>query len=111
MADKKIIAVMGATGAQGGGLIQAILSDPTGGFTARAITRDVNSDKAKALAAKGVEVVAADIDNEESLKKALAGAYGAYCVTFFWAHFSPEKRKMPTPRRWPRPPRRRASST
>jgi uncharacterized protein YbjT (DUF2867 family) len=82
---------MGATGAQGGGLVKAIMADKSGEFTARAITRDVNSDKAKALAALGAEVVAADIDNEESLKKAFAGAYGAYCVTFFWAHFSPEK--------------------
>ena len=91
MADKKIIAVMGATGAQGGGLVQAILSDPSGQFAARAITRDVNSDKARALAKRGADVVTADIDNEESLKKAFAGAYGAFCVTFFWEHFSPEK--------------------
>src|SRR5438034_11177531 len=91
MAEKKIIAVMGATGSQGGGLVQAILNDPTGGFAARAITRDVNSEKAKALRSRGAEVVAADIDNEESLKKAFAGTYGAYCVTFFWAHFSPER--------------------
>ena len=91
MADKKIIAVMGATGSQGGGLVQAILADPSGGFQARAITRDVNSDKAKALAKQGVEVVAADLDNQESINRAFAGAYGAYCVTFFWAHFSPEK--------------------
>ena len=73
MADKKIIAIMGATGAQGGGLAEAILSDPNGGFAVRAITRDVNSDKAKALQAKGAEVVAADIDDVESLKKAFAG--------------------------------------
>jgi uncharacterized protein YbjT (DUF2867 family) len=91
MADKKIIAVMGATGAQGGGLIRAILSDPNGGFAARAITRDVNSDKAKELAKLGAEVVAGDVDDPESLKKAFQGAYGAFCVTFFWAHFSPEK--------------------
>jgi uncharacterized protein YbjT (DUF2867 family) len=91
MPDKKIIAVVGATGAQGGGLVRAILSDPGGGFVARAITRDTNSDKAKELARLGAEVVAADIDDVESLKKAFAGAYGAYCVTFFWAHFSPEK--------------------
>ena len=39
MADKKIIAVVGATGAQGGGLVRAILADPAGGFVARAITR------------------------------------------------------------------------
>ena len=40
MADKKIIAVVGATGAQGGGLARAI--DPNGGFACRAITRDPN---------------------------------------------------------------------
>jgi uncharacterized protein YbjT (DUF2867 family) len=91
MADQKIIAVFGATGAQGGGLVRAILRDPQTGFTARAITRDVNSEKAKALAKIGAEVVSADIDNPETVKKAVDGAYGAYCVTFFWAHFSPEK--------------------
>ncbi len=93
MAEKKIIAVLGATGAQGGGLVRAILSDPSGGFTARAITRDVNSDKAKALQALGAEVVAGDVDDEASLQRAFAGAYGAYCVTFFWAHFSPDREK------------------
>src|ERR1700730_14985588 len=91
MADQKIIAVFGATGAQGGGLVRAILRDPQTGFTARAITRDVNGEKAKALAKMGAEVVSADMDNPETVKKALDGAHGAYCVTFFWAHFSPEK--------------------
>lgn len=91
MAEKKIIAVVGATGAQGSGLVRAIQSDPSGGFTARALTRDVNSARAKALAGLGAEVVVADVDDVESLKRAFAGAYGAYCVTFFWAHFSPEK--------------------
>ena len=91
MADRKIIAVLGATGAQGGGLVRAILADPQGGFAARALTRNVNSDKARELARLGAEVVAADVDSEESLKKAFAGAYGAFCVTFFWDHFSPEK--------------------
>ena len=93
MAEKKIIAVVGATGAQGGGLVRAILSDKGGPFAARAITRDVNSDKAKELAKLGAEVVAADVDDVESLKRAFKGAYGAYCVTFFWEHFSPEKEK------------------
>ena len=93
MSDKKIIAVLGATGAQGGGLVRAILDDPGGGFIVRAITRDVNSDKARALAKSGAEVVAADIDDEASLTAALKGAYGAYFVTFFWAHFSPGKEK------------------
>jgi len=91
MTQRKIIAVAGATGAQGGGLVRAIQADPNGGFVARAITRDVNSDKARALAALGAEVVAADLDDEKSLERAFAGAYGAFCVTFFWAHFSPEK--------------------
>jgi uncharacterized protein YbjT (DUF2867 family) len=91
MAGKKIIVVVGATGAQGGGVARAILSDPAGGFTARVLTRDANSDKAKELAKRGAEVVAADVDDVESLKRAFQGAYGAYCVTFFWAHFSPEK--------------------
>jgi len=91
MSDKKVIAVLGATGAQGGGLVRAILSDKSGGFTARALTRDVNSDKAKALANMGAEVVAVDVDNHESLRKAFEGAYGVYAVTFFWDHYSPEK--------------------
>ncbi len=91
MADKRIIAVIGATGAQGGGLARAILSDPNGGFAVRAVTRNVNSDKAKALAKLGAEVVAADADDEASLERAFKGVYGAFCVTFFWEHFSPEK--------------------
>ena len=53
----RIIAVVGATGAQGGGLVRAILADPERRFRARAITRDPNSDKASALAALGAEVV------------------------------------------------------
>jgi uncharacterized protein YbjT (DUF2867 family) len=91
MADKKIIAVFGATGAQGGGLARAILRDPQGGFGVRAITRHVDSDKARELAKMGAQVVAADIDDPSTVEKALDGAHGAYCVTFFWAHFSPEK--------------------
>lgn len=89
--SKKIIVVFGATGAQGGGLVRAILNDKNSEFTVRAVTREVNSDKAKALAAMGAEVVSADIDSKESIAAALKGAYGAYFVTFFWAHFSPEQ--------------------
>ena len=91
MADKKIVAVVGATGAQGGGLVRAIQADAAGPLTARAITRDPGSDRARELAELGAEIVAADVDDAESLKGAFAGAHGAYCVTFFWAHFSPEK--------------------
>ncbi len=93
MSDRKIIAIVGATGAQGGGLARAILAAPESGFAVRAITRDPTSAAAKALAAAGAEVVAADIDDEASLTAALKGAYGAFFVTFFWAHFSPDKEK------------------
>ncbi len=91
MSSKKIITVFGATGAQGGGLVRAILNDANSEFSVRAVTRDTASDKAKELASLGAEVVAADIDDEASMKKALEGAYGAYFVTFYWSHFSPEK--------------------
>jgi len=91
MEEKKIIAVLGATGAQGGGLAYAILSDKNSPFKVRAITRKLDSDKAKALAKAGAEVVSADLDDVESLKKAFAGAYGVYGVTNYWEHFSPEK--------------------
>ena len=90
MASKKIITVFGATGAQGGGLVRSILNDKNGEFAARAVTRNINSEKAKALAALGAEVVAGDVDDADSVDKALEGAYGAYFVTFFWNHFSPE---------------------
>jgi uncharacterized protein YbjT (DUF2867 family) len=91
MASKQIIAVVGATGAQGGGLVRAILDDPSGRFAARAITRDVESADARELARLGAEVVAADLDDVDSVERAFAGAHGAFCVTFFWDHFSPEK--------------------
>jgi uncharacterized protein YbjT (DUF2867 family) len=91
MADAKIIAVVGATGAQGGGVVRAILADPSGGFAVRALTRDPGSEKAQELAKLGAEVVKADLDSASSLRTAFDGAYGAYCVTFFTAHFVPEK--------------------
>ncbi len=91
MSEKKIIAVVGATGAQGGGLVDAILSDPDSPFAVRALTRDASSDRSKALAARGAEVVEADVSDQDSLDRAFAGAYGAFCVTFFWEHFSPDQ--------------------
>jgi len=91
VANAKLIAVVGATGAQGGGLVRAILADPSGAFRARAITRKANGEKADGLRKLGVEVVEADLDNEASLAKAFEGAYGAYCVTNFWEHFTPAK--------------------
>lgn len=91
MSQKKIITVFGATGAQGGGLARAILQDPNSEFTVRAVTRAAHSDKARELAALGAEIIEGDVDDQASIRKALDGAYGAFFVTFFWAHFSPEK--------------------
>ena len=87
----RIITVFGATGAQGGGLARALLADPAGGFTVRAVTRKPDSDAGRALASAGAEVVAADLDDVASVQRAMNGAHGAFCVTNFWEHFSPEK--------------------
>jgi uncharacterized protein YbjT (DUF2867 family) len=83
--------VVGATGSQGGGLVRAILQDPQQSFAVRAVTRDASAEKARALASLGAEVVAANVDDAESMRRAFAGCYAAYCVTFFWEHFSPER--------------------
>lgn len=91
MTDTKTIAVIGATGAQGGGLVRAILDDPEGAFQARGITRNTGSDRARTLADLGAEMVEADLDDQASLERAFAGCHGAFCLTNFWEHFSPEK--------------------
>ena len=91
MPDQKIIAVVGATGAQGGGLVRAILADPEHRFAVRAITRNPDSDAARALAEAGAEVVAGDADDPATLEAAFAGAYGAFLVTNFWEHFSTDR--------------------
>lgn len=76
------IAVVGATGAQGGGVVDALLA--RGKFAVRAFTRNPDSDRAKALAERGVEVVHADLQQPETLQAAFDGAYGAFVVTNFW---------------------------
>jgi len=86
---KNLIAVTGATGLQGGSVIRFLLDD--GGFAVRAVTRNVESPKAKELAAKGVEVVQANQDDPASLKKAFEGAYGVFGLTTFWEHFDMDK--------------------
>ncbi|MDQ3646284.1 MAG: NmrA/HSCARG family protein [Actinomycetota bacterium] len=91
MAEKRVIAVVGATGAQGGGMARSILDDPEGRFACRALTRDPGSDAARALAQRGAEVVRADLDDQESLAKAFEGVYGAFCMTNFFEHFSADK--------------------
>lgn len=91
MAERKIIAVVGATGAQGGGLARAILADPQGGLAVRALTRNPSSDAARELARLGAEVVGADLDEPATLVEAFRGAHGAFCVTNFWEHLSPDR--------------------
>ncbi len=89
--NKKLITVFGATGAQGGGLARTILADTSGNFAVRAVTRKPDSNAAQALSAAGAEVVVADLDNAASVAGAVQGAYGAFCITNFWEHFSPDK--------------------
>lgn len=91
MAAVKVIAVIGALGAQGGALVEAILADASGQYKVRAITRKTTSDKAVALAARGVDVVSADLEDVASLQAAFAGAHGVFAITNFWEHFSGEK--------------------
>lgn len=91
MTDQKIVAVVGATGQQGGGLVRATLEERDPAFRVRAITRDVGSAKARELARLGVEVVRADLDDEESLKEAFEGAYAAFLLTNYWEHLSADR--------------------
>jgi len=91
MTGRLTIAVVGATGAQGGGLARAILDDPEGRYSCRALTRSPASDAARALADRGADVVRADLDDRNSLIEAFRGATNAFCMTNFFEHFSPEK--------------------
>ncbi|XP_004577778.2 nmrA-like family domain-containing protein 1 [Ochotona princeps] len=89
MASKKVIAVFGATGAQGGSVARALLDAKH--FAVRALTRDVTKPSALALKDLGAEVMKCDLDNKVSLVTALKGVYGAFLVTNFWEHLSQEK--------------------
>ena len=84
--DKRVVAVVGATGRQGGGLVRSIAADPDSRFTVRALTRDADSPRAKELAGLGAEVVTADLDDPASVEAAFTGAYGAFCVTAAQEH-------------------------
>lgn len=90
-AVRPVIAVFGATGAQGGGLARALLRDPWRRFSVRALTRQPGARAARALAQAGADVVVADLDRPGTLAPALAGADGVFAVTDFWEHFSPER--------------------
>ena len=79
---KSIITVIGGTGLQGGGVVNALLA--RGEFKVRVASRDPASDAARALASRDVEVVHADLLDPGSLVAAFEGAYGAFVVTNFW---------------------------
>ena len=79
--SNRTILVTGATGQQGGALVNELAGK---GFALRAMTRNPESDKAKALRAKGVEVVQGDLNDDASLKKALQGAWGVFAVQNTW---------------------------
>ena len=87
----RMITVFGATGAQGGGLARAILTDPQQRFRVRAVTRKPDSPAARALSEIGADIAVADLDDATSVRRAMDGAHGAFCVTNFWEHFSPDK--------------------
>lgn len=106
---KKIITVFGATGNQGASVVNTFLGDSkvNSDWSVRGVTRDVSSDRAKALATKGVEVVAvsclrpasqiigsvslltiwaiqADVGDKASLVKAMTGASAVFAMTNYW---------------------------
>ena len=76
------INVINKSGAQGGSVVNALLA--TGQYKVRGLTRKPDSDKAKALASKGVEVVKCDLSVKEDVKNALKDADIAWIVTNFW---------------------------
>jgi uncharacterized protein YbjT (DUF2867 family) len=77
MAGDDVVVVTGATGRQGGAVVRHLLSD---GWRVRAVTRSPGSDRALALARRGVEVVPADMGDLDAVRRACAGAYGVYSV-------------------------------
>ncbi|KII85253.1 hypothetical protein PLICRDRAFT_94827 [Plicaturopsis crispa FD-325 SS-3] len=82
----KLIAVTGATGQQGGSVVDWLLKEPAGTFTVRAITRNPSSPAAQALAAKGVEVVKADLASLDEVTAAFKDAWGVFGLTQFYEH-------------------------
>ncbi|KAI0434993.1 hypothetical protein F5Y09DRAFT_157605 [Xylaria sp. FL1042] len=86
MAAKRIITVFGATGNQGGAVVNHFLNDPklNSTWTVRGVTRDVSKDSAKRLTSQGAELVAADLNDKASLVKAIAGSDTVFAVTNYW---------------------------
>jgi uncharacterized protein YbjT (DUF2867 family) len=81
MNKQEMILVTGATGQQGGAVASRLLSK---GYKVRAMTRKPESEKAKALAAQGAEIVRGDLDDPQSIERALEGVWGAFAVQNTW---------------------------
>lgn len=81
--SSKLIVVFGATGKQGGSVINALRSSSA--FKLRGVTRDPSKGNAQALSKQGVEMVAGDLNDAASLEAAVKGAYGVFAVTDYWA--------------------------
>ncbi|EMD00756.1 hypothetical protein BAUCODRAFT_182018 [Baudoinia panamericana UAMH 10762] len=92
MSSKKLLTIFGASGNQGGSVIDFVLSSGSlqAKYALRGITRDPSSSKSQALASKGVDMVKADMNDIDSLKTAIRGSYGVFGVTDFWAVLSKE---------------------
>lgn len=84
--SKRLITIFGATGNQGGSVVNTILGHKnlSQQFSLRGITRNISSDKAKALANKGVELAVADLNDPQTLREALRGSYAVFAVTNYW---------------------------
>ncbi|KAF9453260.1 NmrA family protein [Macrolepiota fuliginosa MF-IS2] len=82
----RLIVVTGATGQQGGSVVDFLLKEPAGAFRVRGMTRNPESSAALALIARGVEIVKADLSSLEETTKAFQGAWGIYGVTQFYEH-------------------------
>lgn len=78
---ERTVLVTGATGQQGGAAARELLGR---GFPIRVTTRKPDSENARALAARGAEVVAADYDQDDALRNALAGVWGLFSVQNTW---------------------------
>ncbi|KAI9163117.1 NmrA-like family domain-containing protein [Paramyrothecium foliicola] len=85
MTSTKTIVVLGATGNQGSSVVRAFLSQP--GWRVRCVTRNISSDKAKALISQGAEVVQAELSDVESLVRAFEGAHAVFSLTDFWGPY------------------------
>jgi uncharacterized protein YbjT (DUF2867 family) len=80
--EKQIVTVLGSTGAQGGGVVQALLDQQD--WQVRAVTRNAHGQAALRLAESGCEIAEADLNTPATLFEALQGSYGLFAVTNFW---------------------------